>query len=65
MDDVLAFFLLLLALVGCFAGVAVAASIRARRNQVKRWWALPAVSVAVAAAPLVVGVAGLLVVAAP
>ena len=61
MDDVTVFFVLLLALVGAFAVLAVSAAVRARRDDVRRWWTVPAVSVAVAAAPILVGVAGLLV----
>ena len=62
MDDVTAFFIFLIAVVGAFAALAVTAAVRARRDDARRWWTIPAISVAVAAVPLAVGVAGLLVV---
>ena len=62
MDDVLAFFIFLTAVVAAFAALAVAAAIRARRDKVRRWWALPAVSVIVGAAPILVAVSALLIV---
>ena len=62
MDDVLAFFIFLTAVIAAFAALAVAAALRARRDKVRHWWALPAVSVVVAAMPIMVAVSGLLIV---
>lgn len=62
MDDVLAFFIFLSAVIAAFAALAVAAAVRARRNKERRWWALPAVSIVVGAAPILVAVSALLIV---